>query len=159
MTPGLRYEFAQRADSSRRRLLAETISQGCLLVQSVVIAYIGYGHLCQPEGNLRQLGFTFKPRCSPSLFLSLTLSYTLLYGADISLSLSLSLSIKHTHTRFFPSLPIKSCWPMLCTPHVFLILVQMARVTRTRLVAATFHSGVPGMQYTQASCISICAPL
>ena len=42
---------------------AETVAQLCLLVQSVIMGYIGYGHLFKPDGNLSELGFTFKPRC------------------------------------------------------------------------------------------------
>ena len=32
------------------------------MVQSVVISYIGYGHLFKPDGNLSELGFTYRPR-------------------------------------------------------------------------------------------------
>jgi hypothetical protein len=42
--------------------ILETTSQVCLMVQSVVISYIGYGHLFKPDGNLSELGFTYKPR-------------------------------------------------------------------------------------------------
>lgn len=30
--------------------------------QSVFIGYIGYGHLFKPDGNLAELGFTYRPR-------------------------------------------------------------------------------------------------
>lgn len=40
----------------------ETVAQVCLLIQSVVMGYIGYGHLFKPDGNLSELGFTYKPR-------------------------------------------------------------------------------------------------
>jgi hypothetical protein len=42
--------------------ILETTSQVCLMVQSVVISYIGYGHLFKPDGNLSELGFTYRPR-------------------------------------------------------------------------------------------------
>jgi hypothetical protein len=48
--------------------LAETVSQLCLLVQSVIMGYIGYGHLFKPDGNLSELGFTFRPRSHPLFF-------------------------------------------------------------------------------------------
>mmetsp|Transcript_16718 Transcript_16718/g.24570 ORF Transcript_16718/g.24570 Transcript_16718/m.24570 type:complete len:154 (+) Transcript_16718:235-696(+) len=40
----------------------ETVSQICLLIESVFIGYIGYGHLFKPDGNLAELGFTYRPR-------------------------------------------------------------------------------------------------
>jgi len=46
--------------------ILETTSQVCLMVQSVVISYIGYGHLFKPDGNLSELGFTYKPRWEES---------------------------------------------------------------------------------------------
>ena len=51
----------------RQMSILETTSQVCLMVQSVVISYIGYGHLFKPDGNLSELGFTYRPRSVSSV--------------------------------------------------------------------------------------------